>query len=121
MDRERGERAEDQGQRSRSEADLDRQRERPTDGVVVQGGVEPPRAEGLDRPRLDALVVERVQGDDPDRDVQEQKAQDRRDPEGPPAGHGCQSASNAPSRRAARRYAPMITIGTTANAAANGM
>src|SRR5262249_39046963 len=88
----------------------------------LPGDAEPVRGVVLDRPALDVRAVERVDEDQEERKPQEQQHQRRPDGEreaGARALH--QSASNAPSRRAIRRYTPITISGTIANAAANGV
>src|SRR5215470_16973382 len=76
VDRERGARAEDEGDRRRQEPGLERHEQGRPHVVVVPSGAEPLERQPGNGPALDVRGVERIQEDQEDRDVQEQHDKD---------------------------------------------
>ena len=118
----RGERPEDERDHGRAECGQNRVRQRVPHVGVVERDREPPGAVLLDRPGLRDVLVERVEGDDEERQVDEgerhERAAAQQNPRESRLDH--QSDSKAPSLRATSRYATTTTMGTSENAAAVG-
>src|SRR5262249_45384851 len=76
VDRERGARAEDEGDRRRQEPGLERHEQGRPHVVIVPSGAEPLERQPGNGPALNVRGVERVEEDQEDRDEQEQHDED---------------------------------------------